>query len=59
MSRHPEIVADAAWHILSKPSAECTGDNFIDEEVLTKQGITDFDKYSVVPGGELFNDLFI
>src|SRR5215213_10638112 len=41
MSRTPEIVAEAAYYILSKPSAECTGNFFIDEEVLIKEGITD------------------
>jgi citronellol/citronellal dehydrogenase len=59
MSRVPEIVADAAFYILSKPSGECTGNTFIDEEVLAAQGITDLDKYSVVPGARLYNDLFV
>ena len=59
MSRTTDIVADAAWHILSKPSTECTGNSFIDEEVLAKEGITDFDKYSVVPGAQLYKDLFV
>ncbi|MFT3979016.1 MAG: NAD(P)-dependent oxidoreductase [Ferruginibacter sp.] len=59
MSRTPEILADAAYYILSKSPAECTGNAFIDEEVLAKEGITDLEKYAVTPGGELFNDLFI
>jgi citronellol/citronellal dehydrogenase len=59
MSRHPEIVADAAWHILSKPSKECTGNTFIDESLLAAEGITDLEKYSVVKGANLYNDLFI
>jgi citronellol/citronellal dehydrogenase len=59
MSRTPEIMADAAYHILSKPSAECTGNNFIDEAVLTAEGISDLEKYAVVPGGKLYNDLFV
>lgn len=59
MSRHPEIVADAAFYILSKPSAECTGNTFIDEEVLAREGITDLSAYSVVPGGTLYDDLFL
>ena len=58
MSRTPEIIADSAYYILSKPSTECTGNTFIDEEVLAKEGITDLDKYAVVPGGQLYNDLF-
>jgi citronellol/citronellal dehydrogenase len=59
MSRTPEIVADAVYYILSKPSTECTGNAFIDEEVLAAEGITDLAKYSVVPGAKLYNDLFI
>jgi len=59
MSRKPEILADAAYHILRQASSECTGNLFIDEEVLAKEGITDLDKYAVTPGGKLYNDLFV
>jgi citronellol/citronellal dehydrogenase len=59
MSRYPEIIADAAYYILNKSSVECTGNNFIDEDVLTKEGITDFSEYGVTPGGPLFTDLFL
>lgn len=59
MSRKPEILADAAYYILSKPSAECTGNTFIDDEVLAKEGVTDLDKYAVIPGAQLYNDLFL
>ncbi len=59
MSRTPEIVADAAYYIFSKPSLECTGNTFIDEEVLANEGITDLEKYSVVRGGKLYKDLFL
>ncbi len=59
MSRSPEIIADAAFYILSKSSAECTGNCFIDEEVLAHEGITNLDKYAVVPGGKLYPDLFL
>ncbi len=59
MSRTPDIIADAAHYILSQPSAECTGNTFIDEEVLAKAGITDLEKYSVVPGATLYKDLFV
>jgi citronellol/citronellal dehydrogenase len=59
MSRTPEIMADAAYFILSKLSTSCTGNSFIDEAVLASEGIKDFDKYAVVPGGQLYNDLFI
>lgn len=59
MSRTVDILADAAYYILRKPSGECTGNLFIDERVLTAEGITDLDKYSVVPGAQLYNDLFV
>ena len=59
MSRTTEILADAAYYIFSKPSAECTGNCFIDEEVLAREGITDLGKYSVVPGAKLYRDLFV
>jgi len=59
MSRTPEILADAAYYILRQMSAECTGNLFIDEEVLANEGVTDLDKYAVTPGGKLYNDLFV
>ena len=59
MSRTADILADAAYYILSQPSGECTGNLFIDEQVLAKEGITDLEKYSVVPGAKLYNDLFV
>lgn len=59
MSRKPEILADAAYYILRQSSETCTGNLFIDEQVLEKEGITDLEQYSVVPGGKLFNDLFV
>jgi citronellol/citronellal dehydrogenase len=59
MSRTTDIIADAAYYILSKPSADCTGNTFIDEQVLAAEGITDLSKYSVVPGAKLFKDLFL
>jgi citronellol/citronellal dehydrogenase len=58
-SRTPEIVADAAFTIVSKPAAACTGNFFIDEEVLQREGITDFASYAVNPEQPLQNDLFV
>ena len=58
MSRTVDIVADAAYYILNKPSTECSGNTFLDEEVLAKEGITDLSNYSVVPGAKLYTDLF-
>ena len=58
-SRKPEIVADAAYIILTRPSTECTGNFFIDDEVLIEHGITDLSKYSVTPGASLIPDFFL
>jgi citronellol/citronellal dehydrogenase len=59
MSRTPEIVADAAYHILKRPSKECTGTFFIDEDVLKQEGINDLEKYAVNPKQELMRDIFL
>jgi citronellol/citronellal dehydrogenase len=58
-SRKPEIVADAAHVILSRPARECTGQFFIDDTVLYQAGVRDFEAYSVEPGATLLADLFI
>ncbi len=58
-SRNPEIVADAAHWILTQPSRETTGNFFIDEDILRKAGVTDFDKYAVDPTAPLLPDLFL
>jgi citronellol/citronellal dehydrogenase len=57
--RRPEIVADAAHAILTRPSRETTGRFLIDEEVLRAQGVSDFDRYAVQPGAPLLPDLFL
>lgn len=59
MSRKPGILADAAYYIFSKLSSVCTGNTFIDEDVLAAEGITDLEPYAVVPGGNLYTDLFV
>ncbi|MFC4263079.1 SDR family oxidoreductase [Ferruginibacter yonginensis] len=59
MSRTTDIVADAAYAILMKSSNDCTGNAFIDEDILVAEGVTDFEQYAVKPGGQLFNDLFV
>ena len=59
MSRTTDIIADAAYYVLSKPSTECTGNTFIDEDVLAAAGITDLEKYSLIPGAQLYKDLFV
>jgi len=61
-SRTPEIMADAAFHILSRNSRECTGNFFVDEEVLKTEGVTDFAKYRVdsnLRDEELMPDFFL
>lgn len=58
-SRTPEIVADAAFLILSRPSTETSGHCFLDEEVLLADGVRDLEKYSVVAGSKLYPDLFL
>jgi citronellol/citronellal dehydrogenase len=59
--RKPEIVADAAYVILTKPSREATGRFFSDEEVLAAAGVADFTPYAVDPAnaGKLYPDLFL
>ncbi len=52
--RTPEILADSAYIILNRPAKECTGNFFVDDEVLASEGITDLDKYAVVPGTKDF-----
>jgi citronellol/citronellal dehydrogenase len=59
MSRTTDIIADAAYYILKRSSKNCTGNFFIDEQVLAEEGITDLEKYAVTPGGPLYTDLFI
>lgn len=58
-SRKPAIMADAALWILSSDSKSVSGNFFIDEDVLKKNGVSDFSEYAVTPGVELFNDLFL
>ena len=50
IDRTPEILADAAYVILNRPAKETTGNFFVDDEVLSAEGITDLEKYSVKPG---------
>lgn len=52
--RTPEILSDAAYIILNRSAKECTGNFFVDDEVLASEGITDLEKYSVVPGTKDF-----
>jgi citronellol/citronellal dehydrogenase len=58
-SRKPEIMGDAAHAILTRPSRECTGNFFVDDEVMKSEGVTDLSKYAVDPTATLFPDFFV
>jgi citronellol/citronellal dehydrogenase len=58
-SRKPEILADAAHIILSKPAREFTGNFCIDDEVLERAGVTDLGHYAVDPSAKLVPDFFV
>jgi NAD(P)-dependent dehydrogenase (short-subunit alcohol dehydrogenase family) len=58
--RKPSIIADAAEWILAQPPSTCTGNLFLDEEVLKKAGITEWDKYCFGDNSEqLMPDLYV
>ena len=57
--RIPDIMADAAHAILTKDSKICTGNFFIDEEVLAADGVDDFEKYRVNSDKALTTDIFL
>jgi citronellol/citronellal dehydrogenase len=58
--RTVEIMADAAYAVLTSDAATTSGNFFIDDEVLRAAGVTDFEQYSVVPGSRsLVPDLFL
>ena len=58
-SRKPSIMGDAAHAILTQDSRKCSGNFFIDEEVLAESGVSEFEDYSVVKGSDLAQDFFI
>ncbi len=57
--RTPAIVADAAHAILVRAPSACTGNFFIDEDVLREEGLAEFDRYAMQPGMALLPDLFL
>jgi citronellol/citronellal dehydrogenase len=59
VSRKPELYADAAYAVVTRPSRECTGNAFLCEDVLAEEGVTDFDAYAYVPGSTPQVDLFV
>ena len=58
-ARTPEIYADAAYEVLQRDPRECTGNAYIDDEVLAEAGVTDLSVYEADPSGELALDLFV
>ena len=59
ISRFPEIMGDAAYTILTKPSKDFTGNFCIDDTVLAENGVTDFSVYAEVPFDQLAPDFFV
>jgi citronellol/citronellal dehydrogenase len=60
LCRTPEILADAAWWVLTSDAKTVTGQFFIDDELLARHGVTDLDRYAVVPGTKNFiPDFFV
>ena len=57
--RTPEIMADAAWYLLTRDSRHTSGRFFVDEEVLREEGVTEFNSYAVAAGQPLYPDLFL
>ncbi len=58
-SRTPDIMSDAAHAIFVRAKDECTGNFFIDDEVLAQEGVTDLKKYAIDPEAELMPDFFL
>ena len=58
-SRRPEIVADAAHVILTRPAREFTGNFCIDDTLLAAHGVADFDRYRIDPSVDLTPDFFV
>lgn len=57
-SRSPDIMADAAHAILCR-DVSCSGNFFVDDEVMAAEGVTDLEKYSMTPGATLIPDFFV
>ena len=58
-SRKPSIYADAAYAVLKRDSSTCTGNFFLDQDVLEEEGVSDFDQYSIDPEATLVSDFFV
>ena len=58
-SRKPSIYADAAYAVLKRDSKECTGNFFLDQDVLEEEGVSDFNQYAIDPEATLVSDFFV
>jgi citronellol/citronellal dehydrogenase len=58
-TRKPELYADAAYAVITKPSRDYTGHALLCEDVLAAEGITDFGRYAYRPGAEPLADLYV
>ncbi len=58
-SRKPSIYADAAYAVLKRDSSSCTGNFFLDQDVLEEEGVTDFNQYAIDPKAKLVSDFFV
>jgi citronellol/citronellal dehydrogenase len=58
-SRRPELYADAAYAVITRPSRECTGNSYLCEDVMAAEGVTDFGPYSYVDGADPLLDLYV
>lgn len=58
--RTPQILAEAAWHILTSDAKTTTGNFFIDDTLLAERGVTDLGHYAVTPGNtDFIPDFFV
>ena len=58
-SRKPSIYADAAYAVLKRDSSTCTGNFFLDQDVLEEEGVSDFDQYAIDLEATLVSDFFV
>ena len=58
-SRKPSIYADAAYAVLKRDPSTCTGNFFLDQDVLEEEGVTDFDQYAIDSEATLVSDFFV
>jgi citronellol/citronellal dehydrogenase len=58
-ARKPELYADSAYVVITRPSRQCTGNTYLCEDVLAEEGITNLEQYACVPGAEPQVDLYV